>query len=408
MIGSATLPAGQRAYYEQMLLDTLRTKSILTPFCAVKEDFRARDTGQLVYTEVMDTEPNWNAGSETAPWLSGAYLDSRSLTIGLEIHNDVIKISEYNELVNFWNNGDLTGLVQGKLGQNMVDHLDHLALNAFLSHPNKLYGGDATSRATLATGDNFLVDMTELIRLQLEENEVPGVASANPDDVGAIVCVTTAGVIHDIRTASGSKWIEAQNYVGSTRRFTGEVGSWNGVRFVKTQRAKLRNHGTAVTQTTLTGATVPGQGAAATVDVVWSVGQSGSTRTIPVTSSAGFAVGQYVTIHNLGVGVVVKETDGTQETRRIVAVGSGTLSLDKPLLKAHASGDYVTNALDVHASIFMGGPGVVYGVGERPHPFPLPVIDDAGMIRRFAWRGFLKYQLFRPEMFGVIETTASR
>ena len=32
MINSATLPAGQRAYYEQMLLDTLRTKSILTPF----------------------------------------------------------------------------------------------------------------------------------------------------------------------------------------------------------------------------------------------------------------------------------------------------------------------------------------------------------------------------------------
>jgi len=370
---------------------------------------RARDTGQLTYTEVLDTEPNWNAGSETAPWLSGAYLDSRSLTIGLEIHNDVIKISEYNELINFWNNGDLTGLVQGKLGQNMVDHLDHLALNAFLAHPNKLFGGSGnTARSGLASGDNFAVDMTEYVRLQLEENEVPGVASVNPDDVGAIVCVTTAGVIHDIRTATNSKWIEAQNYAGTTRRFTGEMGSWNGVRFVKTQRCKLRNHGATAQQTTLTAATVPGQGAAATVDTVWSVGQSGSTRYIPVANETGFTVGMYITIHSAPLGTTVLEADGTQETRRVVAVAAAKLTLDKPLLKAHASGDYVTNGVDVHSSIFMGGPGVVYGVGERPHPFPLPVIDDAGMIRRFAWRGFLKYQMFRPDMYAVVETTASR
>jgi len=397
MINSASLPTGQRMYYEQMLLDTLRTKSILTPFCVMKEDFKARDTGQLVYTEVLDTEPNWNPGSETQPWLSGAYLDSRSLTIGLEIHNDVIKISEYNELVNFWNNGDLTSLVQGKLGQNMIAHLDHLALNAFLSHPNKQYGGDAVSRAALASGDIFEVDMTETIRLQLEENEVPGVASVNPDDVGAIVCVTTASVIHDIRTAPGTKWIEAQNYAGTTRRFTGEMGSWNGVRFVKTQRNKLRNHGAVAHQTTLTAPTVPGQGAAATVDVVWSVGQSSSTRYIPVTSETGFTVGKYITIHSAPLGTTVLETDGTQETRRIVAVAAGKLTLDKPLLKSHASGDYVTNGVDVHASIFMGGPGVVYGVGERPHPFPLP------SPRRPPRAKSNKYSLTERAFYGILK-----
>ena len=243
--------------------------------------------------------------------------------------------------------------------------------------------------------------------MHLEENEVPGVASVNPDDVGTLVCVTSARVIHDIRAAPGTKWIEAQNYAGTTRRFTGEMGMWNGVRFVKTNRCKLRNHGTAVTQTALTAPTVPGQGAAATVDVVYSVGQSGSTRYISITSETGFVVGQYVTIHAAGLGVKVLEGDGTQETRRIVSIAAGKLTVDKPFLKPHASGDYVTNALDVHASIFMGGPGVVYGVGERPHPFPLPVIDDRGMIRRFAWRGFLKYQMFRPEFFEVVETAAS-
>jgi hypothetical protein len=58
---STSLPSGQRAYYEQLLLDTLRTQSILVPYAIVKEDFRARDTGQIVYTEVFDPEPNWNS-----------------------------------------------------------------------------------------------------------------------------------------------------------------------------------------------------------------------------------------------------------------------------------------------------------------------------------------------------------
>lgn len=83
---SGGLPAGQRAYYEQMLLDVLRTKSILVPFTVMKEDFRGRDTGTITYSEVYDTEPNWNALSENTIWMRGAHLDSRSVSIGLEIH----------------------------------------------------------------------------------------------------------------------------------------------------------------------------------------------------------------------------------------------------------------------------------------------------------------------------------
>ena len=103
------------------------------------------------------------------------------------------------------------------------------------------------------------------------------------------------------------------------------------------------------------------------------------------------------------------ESDGTQETRRIVAVDAAQkrIVFDKPLLKDHPAGDYVTLAVDVHGSIFMGGPGVVYGVGERPHPLVLPKIDDTGMINRFSWRAFRKMQLFRPEMFEVVESSGT-
>ena len=410
LLTASGLPAGQRAFYEQQLLDTLRTKSILLPFTIMKEDFRARDTGSIVYTEVMDTEPNWNALSENTVWMTGAHLDSRTVTINLEVHGDVIKISDYNELVNYWNKGDLRGLVQGKLGQNMVDTMDILARNAFLQAPYKLFGGNATSRASLDAADLFNPDIAENVRTHLEEREVPGVAS--PDDNGSksIVCVTTPRVIHDIRTGAGSKWLEVNEYAGATRKFTSEAGTWAGVRFVRTNRLRMQNYGAIVTQSTLDLASLPGQGAAAIVDNVYSVGQPNSVRYVQTVAIVGYAVGQYVTIHSVGpAGTAPVEGDGTQETRRIVSIDvpNKRMTFDRPLLKAHEIGSFVTNGIDVHASIFMGGPGIVFGVGERATPLVLPVIDDLGMIRRFAWRSFSKMQLFRPEVFEVVESAGS-
>lgn len=414
---SSNLPSGQRSYYEQLLLQTLRTQSIFVPFTVMKEDFRARDTGTIVYSEVFDTAPNYNALNETDIWLPGAHLDSRSVNIGLQIHGDTIKISEYNELVNFWNNGDLTGLVRGKLGQNMVEYLDILARNAMLNVPTnyKWYAGTGnTDRYGLAQTDVFDPDYAERVRVHLEERDIPGVMATGDGEQAEIVCITTPRVAHDIRSSANSKWLEVQEYAGAVRKFRSEVGSWGGVRFIKSNRLKLSNYGLVANQSALSGATVVGQGAAATVDSIYSVGQTGATTTVTVDSGVGFAVGDVVTIHSQtvnqadgGGGFAPVEADGTQETRRIVAISTNDLSFDRPLMKPHLDNDWVTKGVDVHGSIFLGGPSVVYGVGERPFPMALDPIDDLKMVRRFSWRGFLKFQMFRPEWTEVIESGAS-
>ncbi|HMN11161.1 MAG TPA: N4-gp56 family major capsid protein [Bellilinea sp.] len=398
-----TLPSWQRTYYESKLLETLRVKSIIVPFTQLKEDFNAVNTKQIVFSEVLDLEPNWNETLESTIWKKGMSLDSRTVTIDLKYYHDIIKYSDHLDVFTYLNGGDARGIVRDKLGQAMVDMLDILALNAHLTHPAPSYAGTATSRATLASTDLFDPDVAEDIRVSLEEDEVPGVASVGDGAGATILCATTPRVIHDIRTAAGSDWLDVQKYEQTGRKFTGEAGMWAGVRFVKTNRLRLRNRGLAVTQTTLSAATVEGQGAASTVDSVYTPGQTGSTRYVTVADETGFAVGQYVTIHAQGLGTTVLDGDGTQETRRIVSIDAANnrLSFDKPLLKAHASGDYVTNALDVHASIFWGGPGVVYGVAERPNIIVPPKYDDAMLINRIGWRGLLKFQLFRPEVFRV-------
>lgn len=404
-IFTSAVPNWQRPWYEQKLLDTVRMNSILVPYAIVKEDFAAVQTNQIIYTEVYDMEPNWNATAENVIWFKGGALDSRSVTIDLAVYHDILKFSDYHNLIDFINRGNIPAVVMDKIGQSLTDTLDILMRNALMTHPTPTYAGSATSRATLAASDLFDPDTAELARVHLEELEVPGVAS-NADGGGqAIICITSPRVIHDIRTAAGSAWIDVQNYAGTGRKFTSEAGQWGGVRFIKTNRMRLRNAGASINQSTLASAIVPGQGAYATVDVVYSPGQTGATQYIEVTDASGFAVGDYVTVHDDSLGTAVLDTDGTQEVRRVVNINTGAtpdqLSVDKPFLKDHASGDYITKARDLHASVFMGGPSVVYGVAERPHIITPPKIDDAMMVNRVGWRGMFKFQLFRPEWYEV-------
>lgn len=292
--------------------------------------------------------------------------------------------------------------------------LDTLARNAFLSLPaaNKIYGGDATSRVTLEATDYFDPDMAEIARVHLEENEIPGAVNPLDSSGASIIAITTPRVIYDIRTAAGSDWKDVQLYEQTGRKFSNEVGMWAGVRFLRTNRLRLHNAGVVAVQTTLSAAITAGEGAAATVDVVYSPGQSTATRYITVTDETGFAVGDYITVHSDAVvasGEAPIESDGTQETRRIVSIDTvnNRIAVNKPFLKNHDNGDYVTKGVDVHATVFVGGPGVVYGVGEAPHVIQPPKYDDLMMVNRIGWRGFLKFQMFRPEYFEVAETAGS-
>jgi hypothetical protein len=168
----------------------------------------------------------------------------------------------------------------------------------------------------------------------------------------------------------------------------------------------MRNYGEVLAESTLASDTVPGQGAA-TTDGVYTVGQAGATAYVTVVDGSVFAVGDSVTIHAGTAGSPPSEDDGTQETRRIVSVDGNNISFDTPLLKDHTAGAVVTNGRDVHASLFIGGPSVVMGVGERPNIRVLPKIDDLQLVNRYSWRGFLKLQMYRPEYTRIVYTSGA-
>lgn len=402
---TSSMPSKLRTYYSQMLLDVIRTKSILVPFCRVKEDYRAVNAKNIIYTEALDAAPNWNPVPESTVWMRGAHLDQRTIQITLEIYGDVLKYNDFFAATQYLTN-DYRGLVRGKLGQLVVDELDILARNAHIAHPSPIYMGSRSARGDILATDIVNDMLFKNIKVDLEEKDL---IAWDGDRINTdIVCITTPRVCEDLRSGSDSPWMEVQAYGGGTRIFTGETGKWEGIRFVKSNRLRLPNYGSVIAQTTLTAAAVAGQGAQET-DGIYTYGQSNSVRYIEVAANANFAVGDEITIHKADqAGDPPNESDGTQEVRRVAGkIGTDQLVLDFPLGKPHDSGDYITKGVTLHASVFLVGPSVVWGIAEAPHIFPLPKIDDLQLINRFGWRTFSKFQQFTPERSRVVFSAGS-
>lgn len=401
---TTVLPSALRTYYSKLLLEVIRMKSILVPFCRVKLDPAAQNSRTITYTEALDAEPNWNIVPEGTTFMRGAHLDQRTVNISVNIYGDVIKYGDFfaktQGIVN-----DFRGLVRGKLGQLVVDELDILARNAHLAHPSPYYEGDATSRATIEAGDILSAAMVRDIRVNLEESNLIDWDGDKP--MTDIVCVTTPRAIEDLRSGSNSPWMEVQAYNHAEKIFNGEAGKWEGVRFVKSNRMRLPNYGDVIAQTQLAGDVEPGSGAQQT-DTVYTYGQSGATNYIPVDDNSDFEVGMEITIHSLASGTTPVESDGMQEVRRIVGKEStDKIVLDFPLKKPHSEDDYITEARDLHAASFQVGPSVVWGLAEEPNVFPVPKIDDLQMVNRFAWRMFGAFQQFTPERQRLVVAAGS-
>ena len=275
-------------------------------------------------------------------------------------------------------------------------------------------GGQRASRDLIQATDLFDPDLGELARTHLEEAEIPGIAGTQDGDGAVIVCVTTPRVIHDIRTVAGNGWLDIQKYVGQTANSQAKLVC--GLEFVMFAQTAWFSATTALSSNRQLYPLRP----------LWvrvlPQPLTAFTRLVKPLPFVPFLVpmlrtSQLVILSqsqanpiNGGAGNAPLETDGEQETRRIVAKTggvAGSLTFDKPLMKPHLSGDLVTLGITIHNSVFIGGPSVVMGVAERPIPIIPPKYDDMQMINRIGWRGFLKFQMFRPEFIEVHQTAGS-
>ncbi len=140
---------------------------------------------------------------------------------------------------------------------------DEIAVNTILppTYNRHLYGGDATSIATLDTADGLSLDTIDRIRATIDEADMPLQPIVLPDDPASAdeplyVLLISTRQWHQLQTAveslpnGGSTWrtflMNARERKSSNPLFLGEPGMWNGILIRKTQRAIRFSPGDAV------------------------------------------------------------------------------------------------------------------------------------------------------------------
>ena len=374
-----------------------------------------------------------------------AYLDGMQVDITFDRYQWQTALDKYDSYVSYWRtNGEagLAPIIRERIGRNLTESMDLLIRNAFLSTsymslPNSSY----TGADQITTSDKFTLDMVDdaILRAQIQnafDIPAPGLAG------GQLLHIGSPGQHYDIITASNGKWTEIQKYASLIPFNRYEVGSYHNSRHLATNANILWNCGKVTTTTTISAAAGALDGApdpaTTKVDGAYRVGQTASTHYIQLTSTAGFSVGDVVTIHKrknqaadvtaqpkLRVLGAPKFDDGNFLVRRIVGLpGSNRIQVDTPLLldyttEINASGTgadtpssgvygFVTKGVNLHVNIAIAKQdAIVCGVMQPPRFYAPPPVDTFDSVYRFGWDMFLKYQLVRPEAFEVFVTAGT-
>jgi len=416
----------QRTVYVPDLLETFQHESIFYQMVTYGVNLRAQRTGTMVFSQVIEPEPNIAELNTRQIWLPQLYMDSQKLEITAAYYGDKIMAHKYDDDITYWQEQGTAGLrplIQKRLAPHMVKSLDILARNAFLEKSTVIFEGNRSGFNAIQTGDTFDLDVTRAVQLGADYQPDP---SQNP-----IFCVTSPGAVYTVRDTDAGEFISRLQYTDGNRiTMNYEIGEYEGVRFARHPVLTLWNCGPVLKQTTIAASISLGDGApdpeTTKVEGVWQVGQAGATHYITVASTAGFSAGDYVSLHvyresdsstyDTGLNAKFKAstgalfTDPTKIEREIQAVVDGTkLRFTEPITTDNFQTDlgggvygYVTRARHIHGAVFVKGPrGVVAGVIQPPQTYTPAPIDDVQAIYRIAWDARMKYQQMYPNRYEV-------
>lgn len=408
--------------------------------------------GQAVYNNFVDVKFNMNGmgatqmfidnpilpHTSTDPigardlWLDTSFMDNARRAITFSQYGGKFSYHKYDEMITFWRQNGVRGLrrlIDTGMGHQITWTLEKLARNAILSNPFATYGsGTGTLYNTIVPADIITTQKIRDMWLGLQERGTPYAETSSFQSPGAVFCITSPGVIADLIgevTGAGSgflgeTWTDINMYANPANVLAGEVGTYQNVRFIKSNLACLYNAGRLVAQTAIKAPANAGDGApnptSAKVDGVWGVGQPSAAHSIQVASTTGIHADDFVTIHTLrtsahGVTNGLDITDGSLQNRRVIEVVDSThLSFDTPLLTDFNTDlggtvyGYVTLATNVHTATFIsrGFDGVVTGVLQPPLLHMPDPVDDRQSQFRFTWDAYMKYQLWNPQSYEVV------
>jgi len=385
--GSATLggtsgSAGlvQKAY-DRLLEFALRSEPLIR---SVADKTPARQSipgSTVVLQRYVDLAANTTALSETTDPDAVALSTPTPISITLAEYGNSVLVTRALELFSL---ADVDPAVANIIAFNLADSIDAVAMETLRGGTYKLFGGSATSTATVAASSTLdSADIRKAVA-KLRSNKAIGRkgslywAGIHPE------------VSHDLRaeSSSGQGWLLPNQYGSSQDRiWAGEIGNYEGAYYVES--ARMYNSKSGADQTALATASAV-SGASGAFTIVAANAAFGGRAEVGDKIS-GTNVGSSAKITAISVGET--NTTFTVDVANSGTVGTNTLT--------------VTPVTRVYNTIVCGQQAMAQAVAEEPHVVIGPVVDKLMRHRPMGWYGVLGFARYREEALYRIETGSS-
>lgn len=417
-------------WYVPELYAAFERHTIFNQFVTQEFNVNGPRAQTLHLTTPINPQPDHSPVGNRQLYFDTAYMDSFERRVTFQSYGGKLSWSKYDAMMTYWNNGNLSGVIDNGLGFMVAHTLDKLARDAFIRAPYAYFkaNGSGSSFNDITTSDLMTVDVLKDIQLGIGYRETP-LSNITDPRYAELTALISPGVLADLRAEGVSgpdkrdTFVSVKQYTGGAEIMNGEVGLLHGWRLIVSPLCTLFNSGTVIYQQAITSAVDAGDGApdpaTTSVDTVEYVGQPGATHSIAVAATVSFNIGDYVTIHKtrtsaFGVTNGVDHRDGSVCHRKITGKTSNTLTFDRPILQnfnVDLGGGvygYVTKARHIHMSVFLNGTdGVVRAMAQAPTLYTNEPKDDRRMQWSVSWDAYLGYTPFNKEAFEVAFTAGS-
>jgi N4-gp56 family major capsid protein len=372
-----------QAAYDRLLEFALRSEPLIRSV-ADKTPARQSIPGSTVTLQrYVDLAANTTALTETTDPEAVAMSTPTNVNITLREYGNAVLVTRALELFSL---ADVDPAIANIIAFNLADSIDSVAMETLRGGTNKIFGGSATSTATVAATSTLDSADVRKVVAKLRAAKAPGRkgslywAGIHPE------------VSHDLRaeSSSGQGWLLPNQYGSSQDRiWAGEIGNYEGAYYIES--ARMYNSKAGAAQTALaTASAVSGVSGAFTI----------------VAANAAFGGRAEVGDNISGTGV------GGSGTNAITAISVGATNTTYTVTVAN-SGTVGTNTLTVtpvtrvYNTIVCGQQAMAQAVAEEPHVVIGPVVDRLMRHRPMGWYGVLGFARYREEALYRIETGSS-
>ena len=235
--GTSALSNLVKAAYDRYVEFALRSQPMFRDLADKRPVQQAMPGSSVVFSLYQDLAAATTALTETVDPDAVALSNPNTVSVTLNEYGNVVletkKLSEFAF-------SDVDPAIANIIAYNMADSIDKLVVNTLITGTNVLYGGNATSTAT--------VDATDIISGSLIRKSVAKLRAANavPRDGMLYAAYMHPEVSHDLRSETGALAFE------DVRKFTepnvgnilnGVTGVYGGAYVVETPRAYVATDG---------------------------------------------------------------------------------------------------------------------------------------------------------------------